>query len=203
MRDDDPTSLNDDFLRSFTVSSHHPEGLHGEEFEVTVRNVGNVTRHMAMQNPRSRMEVPLKGFDGTFFLNQKPGHVLPFIAAGIGITPVLAQLPDLDMSNFRLFWTIGVKDIGLVSDTFKRHPSLPKSASLFLTGEDASLDEKEKKQLKEVLASRAHIERRRLEAKDLDVPTADDWYLCTGPALKSHVLKWLLGKKILFENFDY
>ena len=203
MRDEDPTSLNDDFLRSFTVSSHHPEGLPGEEFEITVRNVGTVTRHLAMQSPRSGMEVPLKGFDGEFYMKQRPGHILPFIAAGIGITPVLAQLPDIDLANFCLFWTIGIRDIGLVQDTFRRTPDLARSTRLFITGDESSLDEKETKQLEEVLRSNAKVEKRRIEAADLEVLPAEEWYLCASPALKARILEWLPGKAIIFENFDY
>ncbi|KAK4905841.1 hypothetical protein LTR49_024932 [Elasticomyces elasticus] len=49
MREDDPRSLNDDFVRTFTVSS--PPGgrpdlvrrLKDDEFEITIRNVGVVT----------------------------------------------------------------------------------------------------------------------------------------------------------------
>lgn len=203
MSDEEPTSLNDDYLRSFTISSHHPEGLHEEEFEITVRNVGSVTRHLSMQSARSGMEVSLKGFDGQFFIKQKPGQVIPFIAAGIGITPVLAQLPDLDLTNFRLFWTIGVKDIGLVQDVFKRTPELARSTDLFITGDASSLDEKEREQLDEVLTSDAKVERRRLEATDLDGSLAPEWYLCTSVALKARLVEWLPGKILHFEAFDY
>jgi hypothetical protein len=60
MRDDDPKSLNDDYLRTFTVSSHHGEGLHGEEFEMTIRNIGNVTSFLMRQNDWSNLEIQLR-----------------------------------------------------------------------------------------------------------------------------------------------
>ncbi|KAI7204387.1 oxidoreductase [Hortaea werneckii] len=55
MRDDDPRSLNDDFVRTFTVSS--PPGdppdpvrrLKDDEFEITVRRVGVVTEFLFKQ----------------------------------------------------------------------------------------------------------------------------------------------------------
>ena len=203
MRDDDPKSLNDDYLRTFTVSSHHGEGLHGEEFEMTIRNVGHVTSFLMRQNARSGLEIPLRGFAGEFIIKQMPDRLAPFIAAGIGITPVLAQLQDLDLSRFRLFWTLGVKDIGLVHDTFARFPKLPKSTSLFLTGSESDLHVGEKTRLKDVSTSGAKIEKRRLHKDDLAGIDVEEWYLCTGPALRKSIQEWLPGKKLVFETFDY
>jgi ferredoxin-NADP reductase len=204
MRDDDPKSLNDDYLRTFTVSSHYGEGLHGEEFEMTIRNVGEVTSFLVRQNERSNLEVPLKGFAGDFFIKQKPEGLTPFIAGGIGITPLISQLQDLDISRLRLFWTLSAKDIGLVQDTFKRFPALPMSTVLFLTGDDSHLPVVEKKKLNEVSESGAKVEKRRMLAVDLTALEVDEWYLCTGPALRKMILQeWLPGKKIISENFDY
>jgi hypothetical protein len=31
----------------------------------------------------------------------------------------------------------------------------------------------------------------------------DEWYLCTGPTLRNMIQEWLLGKKTIYENFDY
>ena len=45
-----PTSLNDDYMRTFTVSSAPGSlGEHGEEFELTVRKVGSVTKWLSWQ----------------------------------------------------------------------------------------------------------------------------------------------------------
>jgi ferredoxin-NADP reductase len=205
MRDDDPQSINDDLLRTFTVSSHHGEGLHGEEFEITVRKVGRVTDHMSWINERSSFEVPLIGFGGDFKIEQQNGEVTPFVAAGIGITPLLGQLPDLDMARLHLFWTVGVQDIGLVQDVLERNPALAKSTSLFLTGDATSLAKGDQKKLKEVHNSGAKCEMRRLQQDDLLAISDDiqDWYMCAAPGLRKQIQDWLPGKKLLYENFDY
>jgi ferredoxin-NADP reductase/predicted pyridoxine 5'-phosphate oxidase superfamily flavin-nucleotide-binding protein len=203
MRNDDPKSLNDDYLRTFTVSSRHGEGLHGEEFEMTIRNVGHVTGFLARQNERSHLEVSLRGFAGDFIIDQKPEGITPFIAGGIGITPLIAQLQDLDISRLRLFWTLGVRDIGLVHDTFRRFPTLPQSTALFLTGDASLLPAADKKNLEEVGASGAKVEERRMLADDLADLNVEEWYLCTSPGLRKMIQEWLPGKKIVYESFDY
>ena len=66
MRDDDPKSLNDDYVRTFTVSSTAGQGLRYDEFEITMRNVGVVTNFLFRQNVRAGLEIPLKGFVSTY-----------------------------------------------------------------------------------------------------------------------------------------
>ena len=205
MRDDDPQSINDDLLRTFTISSHHGEGLHGEEFELTVRKVGRVTDHMSWINKRSSFEVPMVGFGGDFKIEQTSNVATPFVAAGIGITPLLGQLPDLDMERLHLFWSVGIKDIGLVQDVLKQNPALARSTSLFLTGDATSLAEDDQKKLTEVQSSGAKCEMRRIQQDDLLAFPKDveEWYLCAAPAVRKQIQDWLPGKKLVFENFDY
>ncbi len=203
MRDDDPKSLNDDYLRTFTISSHRGEGLHGEEFEMTIRNVGNVTNFLSRQTPRHGLEVPLRGFGGDFVIKQNTDGVTPFVAGGIGITPLLSQLQDLDTSRLRLFWTLGARDIGLVHDIFKHFPTLPKSTALFLTGDESSVPEGDMAKFEEICASGANVHKRRMLAEDLAEIDAEKWYLCAAPALRASILQWLPGKKTIYENFDY
>ncbi|PIG89469.1 oxidoreductase FAD-binding protein [Aspergillus arachidicola] len=202
MKDDDPSSINDDYVRTFTVSSY-PVLNRSTEFEITARRHGNVTDYLFRTNERAGLEVPLKGFGGEFYVHTPSEHdKIPFIAGGIGITPLLAQIPDLDVSHLRLFWTISIRDLGLVLDTFNRFPLLPRGTSLFITGPEPH-DEKTTEQLATSVASGAQVERRRMEAKDLDLSLADVWYFCGGPSLKSSVLKWLAGKEIIYEDFNY
>ncbi|RMX82961.1 hypothetical protein D0869_05672 [Hortaea werneckii] len=148
MRDDDPRSLNDDFVRTFTVSS--PPGgppdpvrrLKDDEFEITVRRTGVVTGFLFKQQGSegteraSRgggLEVGLKGFGGEFEVQQRDGELVGFIAAGVGITPLLPSLGRLDISRLRLFWTVRVEDLSLVMDVLDQHPDLVKSLKLFIT----------------------------------------------------------------------
>jgi predicted ferric reductase len=203
MRDDDPKSLNDDYLRTFTISSHYGEGLHSEEFEMTIRNVGTVTSFLMKQNVRSNLEIPLRGIAGDFYTKQKSEGLVPFIAGGIGITPLISQLQDLEISRLCLFWTVGVKDIGLVQDTFTRFPTLPESTTLFLTGDESHLPAEDKEKLADVCTSGAKVEKRRMLAEDLASVSVEELYLCTGPALRKSVQQWLPGKQIIYENFDY
>lgn len=56
MRDDDPMSLNDDLIRTFTVSSSMQGNLPQDEFEITIRNVGKVTKFLFRQNVKAGIE---------------------------------------------------------------------------------------------------------------------------------------------------
>ena len=202
MKDDDPLSINDDYVRTFTISSS-PVHNRSTEFEITARRHGNVTDYLFRTNERAGLEVPLKGFGGDFYLKTpSEHHKIPFIAGGIGITPLLAQLPDIDVSRLRLFWSISIRDLGLVLDTFNRFPQLHHATGLFITGPEPQ-DEKITERLETLVASGVQVERRRLEAIDLDLSLADVWYFCGGPSLKSSVGNWLTGKEILYEDFNY
>lgn len=204
MRDDDPTSINDDFIRTFTVSSYPGMNLPDNEFEITVRKNGNVTQHLFRSNESAGIEAQLRGFGGDFKFEEKPDSgLLPFVAGGIGITPVIAQLPGIEVSKVRLYWSLTMEDIGLAFDTFRQFTELPKSTVLFLTGSESKIPEKDVDKLPAVLESGARVERRRLEAKDLDIPDAEEWYLCAGAALKTAVMNWLTGKRIVYEDFNY
>ncbi|KAL4922275.1 putative oxidoreductase [Aspergillus aurantiobrunneus] len=187
MMDDDPLSLNDDYIRTFTISSCPGLGLPEGQFEITIRKHSNV---------------PLKGSGGEFQLTERRGDILPFIVGGIGITPVLAQLPVIDISRLRLFWSISIKDIALALDTFKRFPALPSSTTMFVTGLD-SQSEENSPELEMAASFGAQIKRRRVEVQDLNPSLADVWYFCGSPALKVPVLNWLAGKKVVYEDFNY
>ncbi|KAA8644321.1 putative oxidoreductase, FAD-binding [Aspergillus tanneri] len=203
MQDDDPSSLNDDYVRTFTISSYPGKSLPVDEFEVTARKNGSVTNYLFRINERAGLEVPLKGFGGDFVLNDKHAHdILPFIAGGIGITPVLAQIPGIEIKHLRLFWSMHISDLGLVVDTFHRFPQLPSCTSLFLTGPD-SHDEDKMSYLDVVKVTAARVERRRMDAADLNLSLADVWYFCGSPLLKSSVMDWLSGKTVVYEDFNY
>ncbi|KAI9878708.1 MAG: hypothetical protein M1830_010752 [Pleopsidium flavum] len=202
MREDDPRSLNDDYMRTFTVSSAPGGDMPEDEFEITVRKIGGVTGFLFRQSERTALEIPLKGFGGLFAIEQSEEELVSFVAGGIGITPLLAQLPALDISRLRVFWTLSIRDIGLVSDTFNRHPSLRTSTNLFITGDESKLSEKDKKLLLEVTASGAKVERRRMLGTDLETESPR-WYICTGTGLRKSLIEWLVGKEVIYEDFNY
>ena len=135
MRDSDPRSLNDDYIRTFTISSSPPTSdqdttntsADDDEFEITLRTVGVATRFLSRQQPRNGLSLPVKGFGGSFIIPWTPYTKISFVAGGIGITPLLAHLPSLSLAtstSLHLFWMINVSDINLILDTFRRYPVL-------------------------------------------------------------------------------
>lgn len=210
MRDDDPTSLNDDLTRTFTVSSYKGGELPDDEFEVTIRNVGKVTSFLFKQHVRSGLEIPLRGFGGSFVVKQSSGEITPFIAGGIGITPLLSQLNELHVQGIRLFWTVHRRDLGLVLDSFKRHPDLAHVTSVFITGlgtdaeSSVGID-----MLQKTKASGATVLTRRIDRQDINSALqsqpnlSHNWYICTGTNLRTSLLSWLSDKNVIYEDFNY
>ncbi|KAL8812236.1 MAG: hypothetical protein Q9200_001177 [Gallowayella weberi] len=207
MRDDDPSSLNDDLVRSFTVSSSLRGGLPKDEFDITIRNVGKVTAFLFRQNVRAGLEVPLQGFSGSFAIHQSEGETVPFVAGGVGITPLLAQLPNLDLRRLRLFWTMKITDIGLALNTFERYPQLAGSTLLYISGSvsTAVVSGQQPQTMQRLQQSGAHVFSRRLVASDIqerkDLSTT--WYLCAGLRLRQAIISWLPDRKVIYESFDY
>lgn len=199
MRNDDPQSLNDDFVRTFTISSApSPKTSREEVFEITIRRVGPVTRFLFAQNPRGGFEVPVLGVGGSFTISQEIGKMTPFIAAGIGITPLLGHVPLLDLhpDRFQLLWAVRAADKGLVVDTLTRFLDLAKCARVFVSVGDEG-------EWEEVRSMGAGVEMRRLGRGDVDGVQAEKWFLCTGRGLRGEVVEWLGGKEVVFEGFDY
>jgi NAD(P)H-flavin reductase len=205
MRDDDPKSLNDDFLRTFTVSSGPGEASSYGQFDITIRKVGRVTEHLFRHNTRSKLEVPLKGFGGEFIFQQGPGEHIACIAGGIGITPLLAQASVLDLSRVHLYWTVRAEDLGLVFDSFEQFPGLVGYTRLFITG---TLDSTAAKNLNRLGEVNAFLKTRRMVSGDLGLEAESDveirkWYVCTGDELRKTVTEWLEGRLVITESFNY
>jgi NAD(P)H-flavin reductase len=199
MRDDDPKSLNDDFLRTFTVSSRQGALDDHDQFEITIRKVGPVTDYLFRHKVRTDLQVPLLGFGGEFFIEQGVDESIAYVAGGVGITPLLAQAADLDLKKLRLFWTVRADDLGFVTDMFDRIPGLAKSTRLFVTG---TVDE-EAENWKKLEVSGAVLHKRRMGKDDLTADIASRWYLCTGTAFRNSLVSWLDGKTVLYEDFNY
>ncbi|GAM84345.1 hypothetical protein ANO11243_023390 [Dothideomycetidae sp. 11243] len=216
MRDDDPRSLNDDFIRTFTVSS--PPGippqptkrLADDEFEITIRKVGVVTDFLFKQGLRklrntANLEIGVKGFGGNFTVVQdNPEHVVGFIAAGVGITPLMPSLSSLRLEGLRLLWTTRMEDIGLVASILDEHPDLAGSLELFLTGA-APETRSDKAILQNLEKSGATIHRRRMQEEDVNKIKHEvgRWYLCTGTKQRASVLSWLQGREVLYEDYNF
>ncbi|TKA21995.1 hypothetical protein B0A50_08493 [Salinomyces thailandicus] len=210
MRDDDPRSLNDDFVRTFTVSS--PPGdppepvkrLGDDEFEVTVRRVGAVTEYLfgfegGEGGRKGALEVGIRGFGGEFEVQQGSGETIGFVAAGVGVTPLLPSLGRLDFGRFKLLWTVRVMDIGLVMDVVGRHPELAGSLQLFVTGasDDQSAD------VASLREKGATVQMRRIQKQDVSSDEVQKFYLCTAVPMRRQLEQWLIGKELVFEDFSF
>lgn len=205
MRDDDPRSLNDDFVRTFTVSGFYQQQQHqqqqdhqqkeealgkcGDEFEITIRKVGGgvVTGFLfgygddddeTQQNEYKRekekekenLVIDVRGFGGEFTIFQQEGEEqqaqqkntptrIPtekekesekrriFIAAGIGITPIIPFLSTFSSFssflssslNLQILWTVKMEDLAFVWDVVE------KVAQLEMGQEGLSKKKEEKK----------------------------------------------------------
>ncbi|KAK5679717.1 hypothetical protein LTS10_007665 [Elasticomyces elasticus] len=208
MRNDDPRSLNDDFVRTFTVSS--PPGsppnpvrrLKDDEFEVTVRNVGVVTdflfKHQGASERGGDLEVGLKGFGGEFEVKQN-GKDICFIAAGVGITPLLPYLGAIEPAQLQLIWTVRVEDIGLIVDMLQAHPNAAKSLTLFVT---AFAEDHADGGVEKARDAGATVHLRRLQQED--VPTGSStYYVCTSVPMRKQLMEWLPTKELVFEDFNF
>ncbi|KAF1925071.1 uncharacterized protein M421DRAFT_70768 [Didymella exigua CBS 183.55] len=201
MRDDDPRSLNDDLVRTFTISSAPSAAGSGDDsFALTLRRVGRVTAHLFQQSPRAGSAVPILGVGGEFTIKQGAG-VTPFVAGGVGITPLLGQLGGLvlERDRFVLFWAVRAGDVGVVGDVLERCPELAGVGEVFVTGSS----EAGRREWDGVRRAGVSVQFRRLGESDLDVVRAERWYLCAGKAFREQVLSWLPGREVVFEDFGY
>jgi ferredoxin-NADP reductase/predicted pyridoxine 5'-phosphate oxidase superfamily flavin-nucleotide-binding protein len=203
MRDDDPSSLNDDFVRTFTISSIPKASEQQKEFDITIKNVGRVTGHLFRQNERAGYEVSVLGVGGEFEIVQEDKNVTPYIAGGVGITPLLGQVNTLDLSSsrFKLYWTLRTADISLVLDTLDQFPDLARSTAVFLTGDLVAGNVETDIEMMRSLGMEVNL--RRLTKEDIDKMDVKTWYLCAGKMLTTEILAWLKGQKVVFEDFDY
>lgn len=213
MRDDDPRSINDDFVRTFTVSSlpgtppDPVKRLKDDEFEITIRKVGAVTdflfRHEGKESGKRGMhelEVGVKGVGGEFEVQLRGAEErIGFIAAGVGVTPILPSLYTLDFARLRMLWSTRKADLGLVRDTLDSHPGLVGSLVVFVT-DGREGDEAE---VREVLGGHeVVVEFRRMMEEDLD-GGIERYYLCTPIPMRKQVIAWLPGKELVFEDFNF
>ncbi|EFY91243.1 hypothetical protein MAC_02670 [Metarhizium acridum CQMa 102] len=203
MRDEDPQSINDDFVRTFTVSS--PPGWRDGEFQITARRHGPATGLLWRRNIRAPLDIPVLGFGGEhkFRLPVQKGERPVYVAGGVGITPILAQARNvLDAGvELSMLWSLRGEDLGLAVDTFALIPGLAGVTSLYVTGTQA--DEAVVQKLKGL--GLLAMERRRLGADDVKAYTGENrrFYLCAGPALLALLTGWLTGEDVVWEDFGY
>lgn len=204
MNDDDPQSLNDDFVRTFTVSSVAPvKGGQAQEVQITARRHGPATGLLMRHNLRAPLDLRVMGFGGKdeFHLPTKDdGRQAVFIAGGVGITPMLAQgRAVLDSGvQLRLLWTVKSEDVPLVEDTFQKIPGLASVTTLFVTGTGTRLHSLQRR-------TGASVEARRIQEADLAQfkGSRSRFFLCAPSGLIASVNKWLDGEEVVWEDFGY
>uniref|UniRef100_A0A060SX02 ARAD1A09548p n=1 Tax=Blastobotrys adeninivorans TaxID=409370 RepID=A0A060SX02_BLAAD len=180
MDDTEPQSLNDDFVRTFTIASK-------DELKLVTRTVGSITQFMRMM-PGFQVDITAVGGD---FIIPKADTV--YVAGGIGITPLLAQAPT---PNVHLLWSIKESDLPLV----KRYASSikPKSATLFIT------DKKDPHNPADPIDPFT-IHYRRISKQDLQGYDCE-WMCCAPEGLQTLVADWvnqLYQKPVKYESFSY
>lgn len=214
MNDSDPRSLNDDYIRTFTVSN--PPGLtHTSEFDITIRRVGPVTNFLfahglpsSSRTSAQALEIDVSGFGGDFSVTQLQGEVIGFIAAGVGITPLLPALGDLDPERVVIYWALRRADVALAVDVLKTYPVFGKAFKVFISGRVDGLDrDGAAKDVAEVVDTGAEVFAKRMGADDLSGGHGGQtrrYYLCTNTAMREEVLKWLPdGKETIYEDFNF
>ena len=220
MRDDDPGSINDDFVRTFTVSSAPGTavagGRDGEKdgvFEVTVRKVGRVTDFLfgyfgaeaEGRRGMQELEVEVLGFGGEFEVQEQnfddngEGERIAFVAAGVGITPLLPSLRVLDFGRLEVLWAVRGADLGLVEDVVAQHPGVAGRVRLFVTAAGDEVEEK----IKGLREKGVNVEMRRMEENDFEDVEAARYYLCTPVPMRKQLEEWLQGRELVFEDFNF
>lgn len=224
MRDDDPQSLNDDFVRTFTVSrpldpdsidekGNVKEGIE-PELEITARRHGPATKFLERWHTRVPLEIPVLGFGGAEGFRLPTGSggggevdISVFIAAGVGITPLMAQAAGVLEADggkgLRLLWSLKGEDLPLAVDVLERIKGLGEITKLFITGD---LDEKEKALVDTVQGLGAEVLGRRMAVSDVlseGEKGRRKYYFCTGPEMMKSLLKWTEGEKVVYESFEY
>lgn len=227
MREDDPASLNDDFVRTFTVSNaaapSETDGddviSDGTELQITARRHGPATGLLWRQNVRVPLEVPVLGFGGSEEFRAPLGRsdgeeknkAVVFVAGGVGITPILAQAPGLlaapGGTDFSLLWSLRAADLPLAVDSFARCEGLAARTHVFVSGE-ASMAAEDISKLEGLGAevtvgrlTRNDVLRRGDEAQEGEQERK--FYCCAGPGLIKAVLGWLEGEEVVYESFEY
>lgn len=226
MRDDDPQSLNDDFVRTFTISAPLDRALvscdgkilEGTEpmIEITARKHGPATGLLWKWNLRVPLELPVLGFGGSDSFRLPSGSDHPnsesqktntvFVAGGIGITPLMAQAKGVLHGGdaLRLLWALKAEDLPLALQVIQQSQDLAKKTHLFVTG--GLLGHEEQQMISRIQNSGSEVATRRISRADvLGWKQAGDrkFYLCSGPELMNLLLEWTRGEEVAYESFEY
>ncbi|KAF1351470.1 oxidoreductase-like protein [Lizonia empirigonia] len=169
-----------------------PSAENTTHFAITIRRVGPATALLFAQKKNTRFSLPLLGVGGEFTITPNTaGEATPFVAAGIGITPLLAHLPNLTRAprGLNLLWAVRAADLEFVIDTLQQYPELAACADMFVSGAAA----------RDGMSAAAEA----VQRLDLQAVRALTWYVCAGETVREQVVRWLPGREVVFEGFDY
>ena len=194
-----PQELNDDFIRTWTISGSRDGVI---EFTIKLKNEGAVTP-LFFARHKNLSGLKLLGFGGEFTQERaKESSSQVWMAAGSGVTPFLAMLEELKASPSSLLPTISMllairrADLA-IAQPFLQAPSIIKELSLFVTdGDDIS----------DATIGGAHVFCRRPNENDVVIHAEMATCFVCGPDgfLKS-MLKPLNGRgaKVVTESFAF
>ncbi|KAK3303565.1 uncharacterized protein B0T15DRAFT_402338 [Chaetomium strumarium] len=231
MNDADPQSLNDDFVRTFTISNPPPsaplsarEMAEGVEVQLTLRRHGAATNLLfahPLHATAAPLEVPVLGIAGEarFRIASSTGdHATTkkavFVAGGIGITPLLAQAPGLlaasssgqGRQRLEVLWSLRAEDLVLAVDAFEWIPGLGDVTRVFVTGVHEGNGDNDAT-IGRLRKLGARVDVRRIGQADVlevrDTERGTRYFACANPRLLISVMEWLAEEEVAFESFEY
>ncbi|KAK4175277.1 hypothetical protein QBC36DRAFT_331792 [Triangularia setosa] len=226
MNNTDPQSLNDDYVRTFTISNPPPPPDSSEKeikIEITARKHGAVTGLLWGYNisPRAAasLEIPVLGFGGedSFrvmnMLEEKEKKKVVFVAGGVGITPFLGQVDDIvslhedEEKKVELIWSLRADDVPFAREVLERNWGFKGvKVRLFVTGGyGGGLGGEEFEKIQGL--NGVGLETRRLTKKDVlgDGFAGEKkmYFLCAGVGMMKVLKGWLEGEEVVSESFEY
>ncbi|KAK3900759.1 hypothetical protein C8A05DRAFT_45458 [Staphylotrichum tortipilum] len=230
MRPDNPGSLNDDFVRTFTISSPPPPpsppsgGVEGQpkgdvggqtkrevEIQLTLRKHAAVTGllfNWRLGQGAGELVVPVLGVGGEerFGLASRGARKGVFVAGGIGITPFLAQAEGLGagIAGVEVLWSVRGEDLGAVVDALGTMGEVGRMVKVFITGEAG---EEVEGLVERVRGLGAQVEVRRMGREDVlgarDAVRGTKYFACASPGMMRAVLGWIGEEEVATESFEY
>ncbi|MDX2012714.1 MAG: pyridoxamine 5'-phosphate oxidase family protein [Myxococcaceae bacterium] len=199
MNDRYPQSLNDDHVRTYTVSRLSPDR---RRLSITVKKSGAVSSFLHSLSMRSApLAVTLKGYGGTFtcFEEGRALNRMVWVAGGVGLTPFLAMYRALrqagqPMPDVELLYACRLDEVQLVRELEGM------DVKVFDSSPNASPPD-----------ARPHaFHHRRLQAGDLAASRLLDRatvFVCGPPAFMAAVTSWLEPRvdasRVRLERFQY
>ncbi len=200
MNDQAPQSLNDDYVRTYTVSKVSPDR---RQISITVKKSGFISSYLHSLEGRGGepVEIGLKGFGGAFSCFEG-GQALPhmlWVAGGVGITPFLALYRALrasgdPMPEIELLYSCRGDERELVREM--------SDVRVRIFDSTASVESP--------ATELRRFHRRRLQGADFDAVSAlarATVFVCGPDGFMADVRSWLASRlepgRLRFESFDF